>query len=284
MQGTKCISSRDDAHGAPIISRQRAQASPEEFVAEIVKVGTNTSAGFTSSSTTGTRRTRPKSGAVAGHLSPSEDAGLVYTKPSSISTTRLRAYLADRYIKASARTAAQGPYGDACENCSKVLSATDLKNPYSALTGVKPELRSSDHFFFTLSDPGCVAFLREWLASRGRLQPQVLNKALEWIDGEGDKALGDWDISRDAPYFGIPIPDAPAVLLCCGSTRRSATSRASRLLREEGLDFDAFLADPATEQFTSSQGHRYFQSSSGGDAPVCRLQDTTNVYSHGHLR
>src|SRR5207245_1887445 len=70
-------------------------------------------------------------------------------------------------------------------------------------------LKTSDHFFFKLSEPKCVRFLEEWLGAAGRLQPQVVNKAREWLTGKGDQALGDWDISRDAPYFGFPIPDAP---------------------------------------------------------------------------
>ncbi len=81
--------------------------------------------------------------------------------------------------------------------------------PTRRFPGAKPELRSSDHFFFRLSDPRCIAFLKEWLDAPGRLQPQVVNKAREWLDGTGEHALSDWDISRDAPYFGIPIPDAP---------------------------------------------------------------------------
>jgi methionyl-tRNA synthetase len=119
-------------------------------------------------------------------------------------------FLADRYIKGTCPVCgAKDQYGDACENCSSVYSPTQLIDPYSTLSGAKPELRSSDHLFFKLSDERCVDFLREWLEVPGRLQPQVVNKAWEWLDGEGDKALGDWDISRDAPYFGIPIPDLP---------------------------------------------------------------------------
>jgi len=104
---------------------------------------------------------------------------------------------------------AKDQYGDACEVCSTVNAPTDLINPYSTLSGAKPVLKSSEHFFFRLSDPKCVAFLKEWLDAPGRLQPQVANKAREWLAGSGEHALGDWDISRDAPYFGIPIPDAP---------------------------------------------------------------------------
>ena len=119
-------------------------------------------------------------------------------------------FLADRYIKGECpNCGAKDQYGDACENCSTVYEATRLKNPYSTLSGAKTELRSSEHYFFRLSDPKCVDFLNTWIGTPGRLQSQVANKAREWLDGEGDKALGDWDISREAPYFGIEIPDAP---------------------------------------------------------------------------
>jgi methionyl-tRNA synthetase len=116
-------------------------------------------------------------------------------------------FLADRYIKGECPNChAKDQYGDACENCSSVYSPTDLINPYSTLSGAKPVRKSSDHYFFKLSDPRCVEFLKEWTQ---RLQPSVANKASEWLSGKGDQELGDWDISRDAPYFGIPIPDAP---------------------------------------------------------------------------
>ena len=117
-------------------------------------------------------------------------------------------FLADRYIKGECpNCGAKDQYGDACENCSTVYSATELKNPYSALSGAKPVLKTSQHHFFKLSDPKCKAFMRRWLETPGRLQPQVVNKAKEWLDGKGEKALADWDISRDPPYFGIRIPD-----------------------------------------------------------------------------
>src|SRR5260221_13304619 len=117
-------------------------------------------------------------------------------------------FLADRYIKGECpNCGAKDQYGDACENCSTVYSATALKNPYSTLSGATPVLKSSEHHFFKLSDPKCRAFLKKWLETPGRLQPGVVNKAKEWLEGVGDKALSDWDISRDPPYFGIRIPD-----------------------------------------------------------------------------
>ncbi|HTQ74114.1 MAG TPA: methionine--tRNA ligase, partial [Burkholderiales bacterium] len=138
-------------------------------------------------------------------------AGLIYSKKIEQFFDPVKGmFLADRYIKGECPVCGtKDQYGDACENCSSVYSPTQLINPYSTLSGAKPELRSSDHLFFKLSDERCVGFLREWLEVPGRLQSQVVNKAWEWLDAEGDKALGDWDISRDAPYFGIPIPDFP---------------------------------------------------------------------------
>jgi methionyl-tRNA synthetase len=125
-------------------------------------------------------------------------------------------FLPDRYIKGECpKCHAKDQYGDACEKCGAVFAPTDLIEPYSTLTGAKPVLKSSEHFFFKLSDERCVAFLRDWTAgqnARGvpHLQSEVLAKTLEWLgDNDGPAKLGDWDISRDAPYFGIEIPDAP---------------------------------------------------------------------------
>lgn len=125
-------------------------------------------------------------------------------------------FLPDRYIKGECpKCHAKDQYGDACEVCSAVYAPTDLIEPYSTLTGAHPVLKSSEHFFFKLSDDRCVAFLRNWTAGKNargvpRLQSEVLAKTREWLDDdEGQAKLGDWDISREAPYFGIEIPDAP---------------------------------------------------------------------------
>ena len=120
-------------------------------------------------------------------------------------------FLADRFIKGTCpKCGAPDQYGDSCEVCASVYRPTDLINPYSALSGSKLELRKSKHFFFKLSDPNCVEFLREWTRGTApdgtpRLQSQIIAKTAEWLGKDGD--LSDWDISRDAPYFGIEIPD-----------------------------------------------------------------------------
>ena len=117
-------------------------------------------------------------------------------------------FLPDRYIKGECpRCGAKDQYGDSCEVCGATYSPTELRNPRSVVSGSTPERRHSDHHFFRLSDPRCSGFLRQWALDDGRLQPEAANKLREWLDdGAG---LSDWDISRDAPYFGFEIPGAP---------------------------------------------------------------------------
>ncbi|HMH16983.1 MAG TPA: methionine--tRNA ligase [Burkholderiales bacterium] len=201
----------DDAHGAPImLAAEKAGKSPEQFIGEIAKGRKQYLDGFhieyDNWHSTHSAENTALSQDVFRRL---KKAGLIYSKPVEQFYDPVKGmFLADRYIKGECPVCgAKDQYGDACENCSSVYPATDLKNPYSTLSGAKPVLKSSDHFFFKLSEKKCVDFLREWLEVPGRLQSQVLNKAWEWLDGEGDKALGDWDISRDPPYFGIRVPD-----------------------------------------------------------------------------
>jgi methionyl-tRNA synthetase len=166
-------------------------------------------------------------------------------------------FLADRYIKGECPNChTKDQYADACEVCSIVNSPADLIDPYSTLSGAKPLMKTSDHYFFRLSDPKCVEFLSGWLDTPERLQPQVVNKAREWLSGKGDEALDDWDISRDAPYFGIPIPDAPgkyfyvwldAPIGYLASLQNYFDTGAARA-RGEHRTFAQFLAAPDTEQ------------------------------------
>jgi len=157
--------------------------------------------------------------------------------------------LPDRYIKGECpKCGAQDQYGDACEVCSAVYAPTELKKPYSTLTGATPVMKSSEHYFFKLSDPQCVEFLRAWALDAERLQPEVANKAREWL--EGDSGLGDWDISRDAPYFGIEIPDAPGKYFYVWlDAPIGYLASLKNYFARTGRDFDAFLADPSTEQY-----------------------------------
>ncbi len=212
MQGHEThLIGADDAHGAPImLAAEKAGKPPEQFVAEIAGGRKQYLDGFhiefDNWHSTHSKENIELSQDIYRKLAK---AGLVYKEPIAQFFDPVKGmFLADRYIKGECpNCGAKDQYGDACENCGTVYSPTKLKNPYSTLSGAKPVLKSSEHHFFRLSDPKCKEFLREWINKPGRLQPQVANKAKEWLEGKGDKTLADWDISRDPPYFGIRIPD-----------------------------------------------------------------------------
>ena len=207
----------DDAHGAAIMLKADAEGiTPQELVAKIAATRKKHLDGFHISFDHWHSTDSPENVELSQDIyrrlrdrAPS----LITTKPVEQFYDPVKAmFLPDRYIKGECpKCGAKDQYADACESCGTFNAPTDLKNPYSTVSGATPVRKSSDHFFFRLSDPACVAFLREWTQTPGRLQPEVANKALEWLGddaGEG-KGLADWDISRDAPYFGIEIPDAP---------------------------------------------------------------------------
>jgi methionyl-tRNA synthetase len=164
-------------------------------------------------------------------------------------------FLPDRFIKGECpKCHAKDQYGDNCEVCGAVYAPTDLINPFSALSGAKPELKSSEHFFFKLSDPRCVDFLSNWTQD-GKLQAEVANKVKEWFsvrtnpDGSTSDGLGDWDISRDAPYFGIEIPDAPGKYFYVWlDAPVGYLASLKNLLDKRGEDYAAYMANPNLEQ------------------------------------
>ena len=203
----------DDAHGAPIMLKAEAEGvTPEQLVARIGAERKKYLDGFHIAFDNWHSTHSPENTELSQDIYRKlKAAGLTYSKPVEQFYDPVKnMFLADRYIKGECpKCGAKDQYGDACEVCGSVYTPTDLKNPYSTLSGAAPVLKTSDHYFFKLSDEKCIEFIMDWLDKPGRLQPQVANKAREWLEGEGDKALGDWDISRDAPYFGIPIPDAP---------------------------------------------------------------------------
>jgi methionyl-tRNA synthetase len=214
MQGNRVhFICADDAHGAPIMLNAEAEGiTPEELVRRIAENRPQYLRGFNLSFDNWYSTHSPENFELSRDLyAKLKDAGLIYVKPVEQFYDPVKnMFLADRYIKGECpKCGAKDQYGDACEVCGEAYSPTDLIRPYSTLTGATPVRKTSDHFFFRLSDPKCVEFLNEWIGKPGRLQPSVANKAREWLTGKGDRELGDWDISRDAPYFGIPIPDAP---------------------------------------------------------------------------
>jgi len=237
----------DDAHGAPImLAAEKAGKSPEAFVAEIARDRKKYLDGFHISYDNWHSTHSPENTALSQDLFRRlKAAGFVYSKPvEQFYDPVKRMFLADRYIKGECpNCGAKDQYGDACENCSTVYSATELKNPYSTLSGATPVLKSSEHFFFRLSDARCKQFLRSWLETPGRLQPQVVNKAKEWLEGEGEKALSDWDISRDPPYFGIRVPDIAEekYLYVWLDAPIGYFASLKNYCEKNGLDFDRFV-------------------------------------------
>jgi methionyl-tRNA synthetase len=250
----------DDAHGAPIMLKAEAEGiSPQELVARITADRPRYLQGFHIGFDHWYSTDSPENVALSQDIYRRlKTAGLIYVKPVEQFYDPVKAmFLADRYIKGECPNChTKDQYADACEVCSIVNSPADLIEPYSTLSGAKPLMKTSDHYFFRLSDPKCVEFLSGWLDTPERLQPQVVNKAREWLAGKGEQALDDWDISRDAPYFGIPIPDAPgkyfyvwldAPVGYLASLQNYFDTGKARA-RGEHRTFAQFLAAPDTEQ------------------------------------
>ena len=243
----------DDAHGAPImIAAEKAGVTPQEFVAEIAsgrkQYLDGFHIGFDNWHSTDGEENHQLSKDIYRRLR--DQAKLITTRTIEQFYDPLKnMFLPDRYIKGECpKCGAKDQYGDSCEVCSAVYAPTELKNPYSTLTGAAPVMKSSEHYFFQLSDPKCGQFLRDWALDPSRLQPEVANKAREWL--ESDSGLGDWDISRDAPYFGIEIPDAPGKYFYVWlDAPIGYLASLKNYFNKTGRDFDAFMADPSTEQY-----------------------------------
>jgi methionyl-tRNA synthetase len=245
----------DDAHGAPImIAAEKAGKTPQQFVAEIAAGRKQYLDGFHIGFDNWHSTDGPENHELAQAVYRAlREQGLVSIRSiEQFYDPVKRMFLPDRYIKGECpKCGAKDQYGDSCEVCGAVYAPTDLKNPYSTLTGATPVMKSSDHHFFTLSDPRCVEFLQQWTSTPGRLQSEVLNKIKEWfnVDENGKTGLSDWDISRDAPYFGIEIPDAPGKYFYVWlDAPIGYLASLKNYFARTGQDFDAFMADPATEQ------------------------------------
>ncbi len=244
----------DDAHGAPImIAAEKAGLTPQAFVAGIAAGRARYLDGFHIGFDNWHSTDAPENHALAQDIYRALRANdLVQTRTiEQFFDPDKGMFLPDRFIKGECpRCGAKDQYGDNCEVCGAVYAPTELKNPYSALSGATPELRSSEHFFFKLSDPRCVEYLENW-TQEGRLQPEVANKVREWFvrDEAGKVGLGDWDISRDAPYFGIEIPDAPGKYFYVWlDAPIGYLASLKNLCGKLGVDFDAYLAQPELEQ------------------------------------
>ena len=265
----------DDCHGAPImIAAEKAGKTPQQFVADIAAGRKPYLDGFHIAfdnwHSTDAIENHELAQQIYRDLRDRADGSLIERKSvEQFFDPEKNMFLPDRFIKGQCpKCGAKDQYGDNCEECGAVYAPTDLVNPYSALSGATPVLKSAEHFFFKLSDPRCVAFLENWIQDKNprgapHLQSEVLNKVKEWFstrknpDGSTSDGLADWDISRDAPYFGIEIPDAPGKYFYVWLDApigylASLKNRFIKLAGDAALgaqNYEAFLADPATEQY-----------------------------------
>ena len=190
-------------------------------------------------------------------------------------------FLADRFIKGGCpKCKAEDQYGDNCEVCGSTYSAADLINPFSTISGSTPVEKDSEHFFFDL--PAFTDFLRDWTRS-GTLQDQVANKLAEWIEG----GLQQWDISRDAPYFGFEIPNAPGKYFYVWLDAPIGYMASSQQCFErEGIDFDSYWGKDSDAELYHFIGkdiinfHALFWPSMLHSAD---FRTPTGVFAHGFL-
>ena len=202
----------DDTHGTPVMLRAEKEGiTPEQLIDRVWHEHKLDFEGFHVEfdhyGSTNSNETKEYAEAIYCKL---KAAGLIEVRSVEQFYDPIKnMFLPDRFIKGECpKCHAKDQYGDNCEVCGTTYSPTELINPYSAVSGAHPERRNSDHYFFKLSADTCQQFLRQWTRS-GTLQPEAANKMQEWLGAAGENKLTDWDISRDAPYFGFEIPDAP---------------------------------------------------------------------------
>ena len=277
----------DDTHGTAIMLRAEKEGiTPEALIARVLEEHQRDFAGFNVAFdnyyTTHSDETRSLSGELYGRL---KAAGLIDVKPVEQFYDPVKEmFLPDRFIKGECpKCGAKDQYGDSCEVCGSTYAPTDLKNAYSVVSGAKPVRKTSDHYFFKLSDPRCQRFLEAWTQENEHLQPEARNKIREWFD----QGLNDWDISRDAPYFGFEIPGAPgkyfyvwldAPIGYLGSFRNLAERR--------GIDFDSFVKEGSSAELIHFIGkdilyfHALFWPAM---LKFSGLRTPSHVYAHGFL-
>jgi methionyl-tRNA synthetase len=236
----------DDAHGTPImLAAEKAGVAPERFIEAVQQEHARDFASFHVAFDNYYTTHSPEN---------RELSELFYTRLAKAGKIAARSveqyfdpvkqmFLPDRYIKGECpKCGAKDQYGDSCENCASTYAPTDLKNPYSVVSGAAPVRKASEHYFFTLS--AFADYLRQWLAD-ATLNDAVRNKLKEWLDG----GLKDWDISRDAPYFGFEIPGKPGKYFYVWlDAPIGYLASFKQLCARMGIDYDRFLRPDSTAE------------------------------------
>ena len=296
LRGHEChYCCADDTHGTPVmLAAQKQGIAPEDMIAKVREEHladfTGFGIGYDNYYSTHSPENKQFSQDIYRALKAN---GKIESRViEQLFDPEKQMFLPDRFVKGECpKCHAQDQYGDNCEVCGTTYAPTELINPYSAVSGAKPELRESEHFFFKLGE--CADFLKAWTSGNNphdgkpHLQPEALNKMKEWL-GEGEETtLSDWDISRDAPYFGFEIPDAPGKYFYVWLDAPVGYMASFKNLCDRiGIDFDEyFKADSQTEMYHFiGKDILYFHALfwpamlhfSGHRAP-------TGVYAHGFL-
>lgn len=296
LRGHEChYCCADDTHGTPVmLAAQKQGIAPEDMIAKVREEHladfTGFGIGYDNYYSTHSPENKQFSQDIYRALKAN---GKIESRViEQLFDPEKQMFLPDRFVKGECpKCHAQDQYGDNCEVCGTTYSPTELINPYSAVSGAKPELRESEHFFFKLGE--CADFLKAWTSGNNphdgkpHLQPEALNKMKEWLGEDGETTLSDWDISRDAPYFGFEIPDAPGKYFYVWLDAPVGYMASFKNLCDRiGINFDEyFKADSQTEMYHFiGKDILYFHALfwpamlhfSGHRAP-------TGVYAHGFL-
>ncbi|MEY4480887.1 MAG: hypothetical protein RIQ84_49 [Pseudomonadota bacterium] len=281
----------DDTHGTPIMLRAEKEGiSPKELIANVWKEHKRDFDDFLVSFdnyySTDSEENKVLSQEIYIKL---RDAGLIEKRAIEQAYDPVKEmFLPDRFIKGECpKCGAKDQYGDSCEKCGATYAPTDLKNPFSVVSGATPIHKVSDHYFFKLSDPRCEAFLRDWTQVKTPLQAEARNKMKEWVGEPGESKLGDWDISRDAPYFGFEIPDAPGKYFYVWlDAPIGYYASFLNLCKQKGLNFDEWTkAGSKTEQYHFiGKDILYFHTLFWpATLEFSGYRTPTNVFAHGFL-
>ncbi|HSH87253.1 MAG TPA: methionine--tRNA ligase [Methylophilus sp.] len=288
----------DDTHGTPIMLRAEKEGITPEALIEKVHVEHSQDFAdflveFDNYYSTNSEENRQLSGNIYRALKAN---GKIATKTIEQYFDPVKSmFLPDRFIKGECpKCHSKDQYGDNCEVCGTTYSPTELINPYSAVSGATPVRKETEHYFFKLSE--CVDFLRDWTRS-GTLQAEAANKMNEWLGEAGENKLSDWDISRDAPYFGFEIPDAPgkyfyvwldAPIGYMASFKNlcSKSEQATDGNQKSGLDFDEYWKKDSTTELYHFIGkdilyfHALFWPAT---LEYSGYRTPTQVFAHGFL-
>ena len=291
LRGHECYyCCADDTHGTPImLAAEKQGITPEEMIekthAEHLADFTGFGIGYDNYYSTHSPENKHFSEQI--YLALKANGKIVGKTINQLFDPEKQMFLPDRFVKGECpKCHAQDQYGDNCEVCGTTYSPTELIKPYSAVSGATPVMKQTEHFFFKLSD--CADYLKQWTAGEtnghAHLQPEALNKMNEWLkDGE----LSDWDISRDAPYFGFQIPDEPDKYFYVWLDAPVGYMASFQNLCDKiGLDFNEFFGKDSTAEMYHFIGkdilyfHALFWTAmlqfSGHRAP-------TGIFAHGFL-